>query len=142
MVALLDINMLIALFDGAHLHHAKAHDWMTANKVQGWATCPLTENGCVRILSQPAYPGSLPITEIIRRLLAATMNAAHRWWADDISLCDANRFYHNFIPTPKLLTDLYLLGLAVKNKGRFVTLDQGIPLAAVKGARSDQLVVL
>lgn len=57
MIALLDVNMLIALFDAAHVHHRRAHQWFGQHCSQGWATCPLTQNACIRIISQPAYPG-------------------------------------------------------------------------------------
>lgn len=56
MRALLDVNVLIALLDAAHVHHRNARAWLEANIEQGWASCPLTQNGCIRILSQPAYP--------------------------------------------------------------------------------------
>jgi predicted nucleic acid-binding protein len=56
MISLLDANMLIALFDEAHVHHQAAHDWLLINRSTGWATCPLTENACIRIMSQPSYP--------------------------------------------------------------------------------------
>jgi predicted nucleic acid-binding protein len=48
--ALFDVNVLIALFDPAHVHHESAHAWWKANQSSGWATCPLTENGFVRVL--------------------------------------------------------------------------------------------
>lgn len=115
---------------------------MEDNLHQGWATCPLTENGCVRILSQPNYPGSLPVAEIARRLKAATADAAHSFWADAISLCDDSRFCHEHISKPKLLTDVYLLALAVEKGGRLVTFDQDIPLVAVKGAMPHHLLLL
>ena len=61
MRALLDVNVLIALFDAAHVHHRAASDWLGANIEQGWASCPLTQNGCLRILSQPRYPNAVPL---------------------------------------------------------------------------------
>jgi predicted nucleic acid-binding protein len=60
MIALLDVNLLIALFDASHVHHHLAHQWFAGCRSQGWATCPLTENACIRIISQPAYPNRLP----------------------------------------------------------------------------------
>ena len=58
--ALLDVNVLIAIFAPHHIHHEAAHAWFAANRSSGWATCPLTENGMVRILSNPA---SSPVAE-------------------------------------------------------------------------------
>jgi toxin-antitoxin system PIN domain toxin len=141
-IALLDINFLIALFDAAHVHHATAQSWLSAHRSSGWATCPISENGCIRVLSQPRYPGNLPVTDITRRLRVATNAPDHTFWPDSISLCDAKRFLHEQILTPKPLTDLYLLALAVANKGRLATFDRAIPPSAVAGAQARHMAVL
>jgi predicted nucleic acid-binding protein len=57
-VALLDVNVLIALLDRRHVHHDPAHGWFAAAQANGWATCPLTQNAVLRILGQPRYPNS------------------------------------------------------------------------------------
>ena len=135
MIALLDASLLIALFDAAHVHHVAAHAWFTANGFLGWATCPLTQNACLRVLSHPNYPGYLGIADIARRLSMATAAPDHMFWMDSISLCDPTRFRHDRVLSPRHLTDLYLLALAVEHDGRLVTFDHGIPLAAVSGAQ-------
>jgi toxin-antitoxin system PIN domain toxin len=142
LIALLDINFLIALFDAAHVHHAAAQGWLSVHRSAGWATCPITQNGCIRVLSQTRYPGNLPVADITRRLRAATNAPDHTFWPDSISLCDAERFLHDQILTSKPLTDLYLLALAVANKGRLATFDRGIPLSAVTGAHARHMAVL
>ncbi len=142
MIALLDINMLVALFDAAHVHHKAAHAWMARNRSLGWSTCPITQNGCIRVISQPQYPGRLPVPEIMRRLRTAISAKEHTFWPDSVSLCDSDCFAPDRILTPKTLTDIYLLGLAEKNSGRLVTFDRGIPLAAVSRAKARHLLVL
>ena len=142
MIALLDANVLIALFDAAHVHHELAQQWLTEHRSKGWATCPLTQSACIRILSQPAYPGRLAVADIARRLRHATTAGDHHFWADSLELCDPARFDHQQILTPKYLTDLYLLALAVSRNGRLVTFDRNIPLAAVPAATSTNLLVL
>ena len=142
MIALLDINMLIALFDAAHLHHKRAHAWMAKNRSAGWATCPITQNGCVRVMSQPQYPGRLPVAEIVRRLAAAVAVVEHTFWPDSISICDASRFELDRLLTPKNLTDIYLLGLATERSGRLVTFDRTISPGAVAAARGEHLLIL
>lgn len=142
MKALPDTSFMIALFDAAHVHHASAQAWLIQNRRLGWATCPLTQNGCIRIFSQPAYPASLPIPEIARRLRQATAAADHEFWEDDVSLTDAKRFDLTRVPHPRFLTDAYLLGLAVARKARLVTFDQGLPSSAVLGATSKNLLIL
>lgn len=142
MIALLDINMLIALFDAAHVHHKTAHAWMTKNRSLGWATCPITQNGCIRVMSQSGYPGHLPVVEIARRFATAVAVAEHTFWSDSISLCDTSRFDAGRILTPRVLTDIYLLGLAKENGGRLVTFDRAIALPAVSNAKPRHLLVL
>ncbi len=142
MIALLDANTLIALFDAAHVHHQPAHQWLAHHRAQGWATCPLTQNACIRIISQPAYPGRLTVADIARRLRLATAAKDHHFWPDSIRLHDPALFAHGVILTPRHLTDLYLLALAVKHHGRLVTFDRRIPSAAVTGAGAGHLVVL
>ncbi len=142
MISLLDVNLLVALFDEAHVHHSRAHEWLKKNRSKGWATCPITQNGCLRILSQPGYPGAIPVADITRRLRQATKAGDHHFWMDEVSLCDPALFDPVRVLSPKHLTDLYLLALATRKGGRLVTFDQGIPAEAVKKATSTNLVVL
>jgi len=142
MIALLDANLLIALFDAAHLHHQRAHLWFSQNRPSGWATCPLTENACIRIISQPAYPGRLAIADISRRLEKATSATDHHFWPDAVSLCDPTLFDHSRMLTPRHLTDHYLLAMAVANQGTCATFDQGIQLSAVRNATSHHLTMI
>ena len=142
MRALLDVNVLIALHDQDHVHHVKAASWLTHNAAHGWASCPLTQNGCLRIMAQPAYPGVQPLPFLTAMLQRSTASTYHTLWSDDISLLDNTWFNHGWVHNHKQLTDVYLLGLAVKNKGRMVTFDQRITLAAVQGAKAEHLVIL
>lgn len=142
MVALLDVNVLIALCDPGHDFHRTAKDWMLTHAAIGWASCPLTQNGCVRIVSQPSYRYQLPLIEAIETLQSICQSAQHQFWPDDLSLLDATAFHHNKIHGHRQLTDLYLLALAVKHQGRFITLDGAVALNAVKGAKKQNLVVL
>ena len=142
MRALLDVNVLIALHDRDHVHHTRAADWLDAHSTQGWASSPLTQNGCLRIMSQSAYSNPQPLSVLVEMLHGSTTAPWHEFWPDDISILDANAFRHSHIHSPKQLTDLYLLGLAVKRQGCLVSFDQRIPLSAVHGAKAEHLVVL
>jgi len=141
-ISLLDVNVLIALFDAAHVHHRSAHAWMRTNRTQGWASCPITQNGCIRVMSQPTYPGHLPVAELVRRLAVATAAREHSFWPDSISVGDETKIAADFILIPRFLTDVYLLALAVEHGGRLVTFDHRIPVAAVPAAKSRNLVML
>jgi uncharacterized protein len=142
MIGLLDISVLIALSDVRHEFHETATNWLEENYLSGWATCPLTQNGFVRIMSQPSYQHKVPLLEAIQTLQAVCESEHQHFWPDDVSLLDATRFDHSKIHGPRQLTDLYLLGLAVKHQGRFVTLDGAIALSTVKNASKKNLVVL
>ena len=138
----MDINVLIALLDENHTHHGAASDWLADNIHQGWASCPLTQNGCVRIMSQPRYPNTLSVSEVMIRLLSAVSTRHHEFIADDISLLDDASVDRERLLSPRQLTDVYLLALAVEHGARLVTLDKSIPIAAVRQADAESLVVI
>lgn len=142
MRALLDVNVLVALLDAAHVHHLTARCWLTEHQGDGWASCPLTQNGTVRILSTASYPNSTTTNEATTRLASACSNARHEFWPDDVSILDAARIRQDRIHGPRQITDLYLLALAVAHGGRLVTLDTAIPITPVVGATKRHLVVL
>lgn len=142
MRALLDVNVLIALLDQDHSMHGHARDWFAANARNGWASCPITQNGCVRIMCHPGYPNPLPVGEIMDRLEEATASARHQFWPDDVSLLDARIADRTRIHGPRALTDLYLLALAIRHRGRFVSFDSSISLAAIPGAEAKHFLAL
>ncbi len=142
MRALFDINVLIALLDAQHVHHRMALAWLQQNIGDGWASCPLTQNGVIRILSQPAYPGSLTPTAVARRLAAATRTEWHRFWPDNISLLEPEVANWDAVLGSRQVTDTYLLALAVHHGGRFVSLDRKVNLRAVPGASQASLVII
>jgi toxin-antitoxin system PIN domain toxin len=138
--ALLDVNVLIALHDEQHVHHEVAADWFVANARHGWASCPLTQNGCIRIMSQPGYPNPVPVGQALAMLQRSCAHASHQFWPDDVSLLDTRRLVHDRVHAHRQLTDLYLLALAVTHGGRLVTFDVQVPLNAVRGASAKHLL--
>ena len=129
---LLDINLLLALTDPMHVHHEQAHQWFAEKGHQAWATCPLTENGFIRIASHPNYPnrpGDVPAVLSILREVCKT--PGHHFWTEDLSVLGI--IEPDSIITHAQITDVYLLGLAVHKKGKLATLDQRIPVNAVRG---------
>ena len=141
--ALLDVNVLVALFDPAHPNHEQAHGWFGRHRRRGWATCPITINGCVRVLSNPAYP-SVEATpaEVSSRLRALCSSPDHTFWPDEVSLLDDALFRPPMISGHRRITDVYLLGLTVRRQGKLVTFDRSIPLKAVIGAEPCHLELL
>ena len=142
MRALLDVNVLIALLDASHLHHRAATAWLAAHADFGWASCPITQNGCLRILALPSYPNPQPTAHVAQRLGQAAVDASHEFWPDAFSLLDAGRLHWDRVLTSRQIIDTYLLALAVDHGGRLVTFDKGIALEAVPGAAKNNLVTL
>ena len=133
MRALLDVNVLIALLDAEHVHHEAARRWLRENIQHGWATCPITQNGCLRIMAQPGYSNRIPAPLVAERLREATATIHHRFWPDNVSLLETSTVDWERIIGPKQITDVYLLALAVEHQGRFVTFDARIAPDAVRG---------
>ncbi len=139
MRSLLDVNVLIAMLDADHASHRAAFEWFATHGRDGWASCPLTQNGCLRILSHSAYPNQRSVVEVSERLRGATADAAHEFWPDRVSILDHTIIDATRVHGPRQLTDVYLLALAVANGGRLVTFDAAISLSAVKAAKAQHL---
>lgn len=140
--ALLDVNVLLALLDADHVDHQLARRWLAAEIEHGWASCALTQNGFVRIISQPRYPSPIAPAEAIRRLRLATSTPHHEHWDCGASLLDETLIDASRLHGPRQVTDVYLLALAAAHGGRFVTFDRTIPLSAARRAGPGNLVVL
>ena len=140
---LLDVNLLLALCDADHVHHALAKPWFRAHALAGWATCPLTENGMLRVMGNPAYPGGPGMPEPVRPLLQHLRTLpGHQFWAESISLADTGVVASLRGVTSRQLTDLYLLALAVHHGGRLATLDTHIDPSRVRGGAQALWIIL
>ncbi|MQA26915.1 MAG: PIN domain-containing protein [Micromonosporaceae bacterium] len=142
MRALLDINVLLALLDSDHVDHKRARDWIDAEIAHGWASCPITENGFVRIISQPRYPSPVSPSQALDRLARATRTDHHEFWPCSVSVLDERIVNRSRLHGPRQVTDAYLLALATANNGRFVTFDRAAATSAVHGATEANLTVL
>lgn len=143
MIALLDVNVLIALFDPAHVHHEAAHEWFGKNRGSGWASCALTENAFVRVLSNPAYPGSrTTVQDAASRLGTFCTDRHHVFWRDSVSIREAGRFVWAHVQGHRQITDVYLLALAIAKQARLATFDSTISLRAVDRAESKNLELI
>lgn len=142
-VSLLDVNVLIALFDPRHINHEHAHRWFERNRGKGWASCPLTVNGFVRILSNPKYPGlAVNVSEVAARLREFCSASDHEFWPDSVSLLDHELFRPREISGHQNVTDTYLLGLATRRHGKLTTFDRSISTKAVVGANSSYIELI
>jgi toxin-antitoxin system PIN domain toxin len=137
-IRLLDVNVIISLLDSAHVHHGVAVEWFDRTAAQeGWSTCPITENGFIRIVSHINYP-NMQVTPGLAAQSLTTFQAAFQgsfhFWNDDVSLADSTLFNLHSLTTSGQTTDAYLAGLAFRKGGRLATLDRGIQWRAVRGA--------
>jgi uncharacterized protein len=146
MRALLDVNVLIAMIDEFHPHHELAQRW-ASDHTDGFATCPIVQNGMLRIMANPAYNSvdgvdAFSYPSLFEILQNSLKSVNHVFWPDDISLLSEQHFKHDTIHSHKQLTDIYLLGLAVAHNGCLVTFDRHIALSHALGASKQHLIVL
>ncbi len=144
-VALLDVNALLALLWENHKFHARMAHWFARNQNRGWATCPITQQGFVRIVSNVAYmkpaPGVRSALDLLQKTTEASIN--HEFWADDLPLYALSASVRQHLQGHNQITDAYLLALAAHRRGRLVTLDYRMEALAPKGsAEYDTLVIL
>lgn len=137
MTFLLDVNVLIALIDPAHVGHDAAHNWFEREGGRNWATCPITQNGVIRIVGHPRYPNTpgspAEAAVIVQRLCALS---GHSFWPDDVDLFGGGIIDAMEIRTPAQVTDSYLLALAAARGGKLATFDRKLSVRAVSGGRA------
>ena len=142
-IALLDVNVLLALSNPKHTHHEIAHDWFADHHERGWATCAITQNGFIRVLSNTAARAGIfrpaEVVDLLRRFCSAK---EHVFWPDEVSLTDSTLFNASLIRGYRQVSDVYLLGLAKKMGGYLATFAAGIPLTPVSGATRDTIAVI
>lgn len=137
MTFLLDVNVLIALIDPGHVAHDDAHDWFASTGRRSWATCPITENGVIRIVGSPRYPNSPGSPSVVAEIVGKLRHLpSHNFWPDDVSLVDADNVDPAKVLTSAQVTDTYLLALAKARGGQLATFDRKLSTEAVKGGKS------
>lgn len=141
--SLLDTNVLIALLWPSHQDHETAFRWFAANRSKGWATCPITEAGFVRIVSNLAFSRDAVSPREAAGLLAANASAGdHVFWAADRPFAEATAFAETRLAGHRQVTDAYLLGLAVAHGGRVATMDRGLTALTREGSEERAAIVL
>lgn len=141
-VALLDVNVLLALAWPSHTHHNRAHEWFAQSRAAGWATCPMTQCAFVRISSNPRFTEEAQSPAQAAALLASVVALPHhQFWADDVTLFAVG------VPIAQLsgyrqIIDAYLLGLAMHHGGILVTFDQGLSSLLTKGSDTQSALLI
>ncbi|MBR8043172.1 PIN domain-containing protein [Burkholderia cenocepacia] len=142
MTYLLDVNVLIALLDAGHVQHEAAHEWFGSAAHAAWATCPLTENGVLRIIGNPRYPNTLGTPAAVAPLVTQLRaHPGHTFWWDDLSLLNPEQVDVSRILATDQVTDTYLLALARVHGGKLATFDRRLVVDAVPdGARHLEII--
>jgi toxin-antitoxin system PIN domain toxin len=139
---LLDVNVLIALIDPAHVGHDAAHRWFDDVGSASWATCPITENGVMRIVGHCKYPNSVGSPAAVAPIMIRLRDLpGHVFWEDGVSLVGSDRVDVAQITTPGQVTDTYLLALAIARGGQLATFDRRLSAKAVRGGRAGLHVI-
>ena len=141
---LLDVNLLITLLDHDHIHHELAVTWLRNNGQSGWASCPITQNGCIRIMSNPSYSSQifLSVGDVADKLREVTLTPSHTFIPDNVNLLDSDNIDLGNIQKPKDITDVYLLALAMHNNYQFATLDRKVNKRALRSFSDAALVTV
>lgn len=142
---LLDVNVLIALMDPAHEFHPAVTAWFRKHRDEGWATCPSTESGFIRILSNPKYPNitlsPAQAADLLVRLVEAN-SATHQWWPEEVTLRDQGVFDLAALTGYKQITGTWLLGVAASRKGKLATCDRRMGPGGVRGASTANIAAI
>ncbi len=133
---LLDVNVLIALIDPAHIQHDRAHEWFAKTGSKAWATCPLTENGVLRIVGHTRYPNSPGTPAAVAELMAVFLTRpGHEFWPDDVTLLDGRLIDGTRLLDSGQITDTYLLAMAAAHGGKLASFDRHLVTDAVTDGR-------
>jgi len=139
---LLDVNLLVALFAADHSHHVAAENWFREHEKKGWATCPFTQAGFIRLLSNPSVATTAVSPAEAMAVLGENMDSPHHeFWADDLSYAQAIEPLKPGVTGHRQVTDAYLLGLAIYHKGRLATFDRSIAALLPEGKRKSDWIV-
>ena len=142
MTALLDVNVLIALAWPNHVHHAAARAWFSERQEDGWATCPLTEAGFVRVSCNPAVVRhQVTVLDAITVLNGLTQLGSHVFWPLDQSILHLPKSIGARLQGYRQVTDAVLLAAAMQRDGELATLDGGMESLVSEEERANLCVV-
>jgi hypothetical protein len=143
MIGMPDVNVLVALAWPNHVHHEAARNWFDANHRDGWATCPLTESGFVRVSANrrvmPIATTPQRAIELLRRMTGLD---GHTFWTDETSIARSRWIAAQKLVGHGQVTDAHLLAVTLGHGGRLVTFDRAISEILPAAASKDVLLVL
>jgi uncharacterized protein len=137
------VNVLVALAWPNHVHHETAHRWFAARQrtKEGWATCPITQSGFVRVSSNarvvPQARSPLEAIQLLERMVALP---GHEFWTDDVSIVSSKHVAREKLMGHGQVTDAHLLALAITRHGVLATFDAGVAEIVPDSARAAKAV--
>ncbi|MGA7522738.1 MAG: TA system VapC family ribonuclease toxin [Acidobacteriaceae bacterium] len=139
-VTLLDVNVLCGLLSENFAGHVEAQEWFALNSRHGWATCPFTQAGFVRLMTHPSASASpISAAQALEVLAENLQHPRHEFWPDDLGVAEALARWRSHLKGHQQITDAYLLALSLHHKGRLVTFDRGL-IAFASTARVAHLI--
>ena len=127
MIALLDVSVLLAMLWSRHTFFRLASGWFGENRGAGWATCPATQAGFVRLYAQRSVTGmEVPIKEAMEVLADNCASPDHVFWPQDSPVVNLLPEIRQRLTGHQQLTDAILLDLAIRKGGRLATLDRRV----------------
>lgn len=143
MIPLLDVNLLVALAWPNHVHHRAAHTWFRRVHAEGWATCPITQSGFVRVSSNRAVvPDAASPRDAVLLLREMVELPGHVFWSDEVSIARSDAFALDRLTGHRQVTDAHLLTLAVQHGGRVATLDRRLAAIVPDGVNPQEVLTL
>ena len=143
MTVLPDVNVLVALAWPNHLHHEAARGWFEKSHRGGWATCPLTESGFVRVSSnRKVIPSARRPEEAIGLLRQLTSLPGHTFWIDDTSIARSRWIAAGRLLGHGQVTDAHLVALSLRRRGRLATFDRGVAEVLPPGVPASDVLTL
>ncbi|MCY3749594.1 MAG: PIN domain-containing protein [Chloroflexi bacterium] len=142
MTALLDVNVLIALAWPNHVHHDAARAWFDQLGSDGWATCPFTEAGFVRVSCNQSVVGrAVTPQDAIAVLDSLTRLGVHDFWPVDQPIMRLPESVAARLQGYRQITDAILLMSAMQRGGQLATLDSGMEDLLAEDDRSSLCVI-
>jgi predicted nucleic acid-binding protein len=134
--------VLVALTVVENALHELAQTWFRSKPDRLWATCPLTQGGFLRVAGRYLPDSQCAIQELLRRLEVDRRSGLHEYWPVDIDMCDLSDSQRKKLIGHNQVTDMQLLLLAHKRKGKLVTFDSGLAQLAKATGYADSVLVL
>jgi toxin-antitoxin system PIN domain toxin len=108
---------------------------------EGWATCPVTESGFVRVSSNArVIPDARTPAQAIDLLRRMRSLPGHVFWDDDVSAAAAHAGPYSRVVGHRQVTDAHLLTLAMRRGGRLATFDRGVTELWPRGSGVVELI--